>query len=164
MKNMKVKFKREVLKILLDRKAAFINSSYYFIDDIEGRHPESEYVDILGDLKEYIDILAKFFDIEYDEKVYLNAIELNDTVEIYLYSDKMIDSNAVKSTTNHLRYRVIRKWNKSDNPIVEIGKVEKLQFWGYNDEYNIKSILLLVYNTIKGRAIPYARKALKIED
>lgn len=161
---MKVKFKREVLKILLDRKAAFINSSYYFIDDIDGRHPESEYVDILGDLKEYIDILAKFFDIEYDEKVYLNAIEMNDTVEIYLYSDKMIDSNAVKSTTNHLRYRVIRKWNKSDNPIVEIGKVEKLQFWGYNDEYNIKSILLLVYNTIKGRAIPYARKALKIED
>ena len=161
---MKVKFKREVLKILLDRKAAFINSSYYFIDDIEGRHPESEYVDILKDLKEYIDILAKFFDIEYDEKVYLNAIEMNDTVEIYLYSDKMIDSNAVKNTTNHLRYRVIRKWNKSDNPIVEIGKVEKLQFWGYNDEYNIKSILLLVYNTIKGRAIPYARKALKIED
>ena len=161
---MKAKFKREVLKILLDRKAAFINSSYYFIDDIKGRHPESEYVDILGDLKEYIDILAKFFDIEYDEKLYLNAIEMNDTVEIYLYSDKMIDNNAVKSTTNHLRYRVIRKWNKSDNPIVEIGKVEKLQFWGYNDEYNIKSILLLVYNTIKGRAIPYARKALKIED
>lgn len=161
---MKVKFKREVLKILLDRKAAFINSSYTFIDDIEGRHPESEYVDILGDLKEYIDILAKFFDIEYDEKVYLVAIEMNDTVEIYLYSDKMIDSNAVKSTTNHLRYRVIREWDKSNNPIIEIGKVEKLQFWGYNDEYDFKNILLLVYNTIKGRAIPYARKALKIED
>ena len=161
---MKVKFKREVLKILLDRKAAFINSSYYFIDDIEGRHPQSEYVDILGDLKEYIDILAKFFDIEYDERVYLEAIELNDTVEIYLYSDKMIDTNAVKNTTNHLRYRVIREWDKSNNPIIEVGKVEKLQFWGYNDEYDFKNILSLIHNTIKGRAIPYARKALKIED
>ena len=161
---MKIKFKREFLKLLLDRKAAFINSSYIFIDDTEGRHPESEYCKILGDLKEFTDILAKFFDIKYDELVYLNAIEMNDTVEIYLYSDKMEDINTVKNTTNHLRYRVIREWNKSDNPIIEIGKVEKLQFWGYNKEYDFKSILMILFNIIKGEAIPYAKKSLRIED
>lgn len=159
-----MKFKREFLKLLLDRKAAFINSSYTFIDDTEGRHPESEYCKILDSLKEFTDILAKFFDIKYDELVYLNAIEMNDTVEIYLYSDKMEDKNTVKNTTNHLRYRVIREWNKSDNPIIEIGKVEKLRFWGYNKDYDFKSILMIIFNIIKGEAIPYAKKSLKIED
>lgn len=153
--------KREVMKIYLNKGAAFINSTYFFIDDVSGRDENSEYCILLEEMKGLIKSLAHHFRIGLDDEAYINVFELQDKISIYFYSDSKKDRNTIDKTTNHLVYTMERDWLRSDYPSVLIEKADNLIFYKNYSVEKLESTLKLLYNFVKEKYIPYAKKSLE---